>query len=67
VIQIRYCFLIIIFKFRKLTEAYEVLSNPEKRDLYDRYGAEGVKNGGPPGGDMNDLLGSFFGFGGGGR
>ena len=27
-----------------------MLSNPEKRQLYDDYGEEGVKNGGPPGG-----------------
>ena len=45
------------FKFKKLTEAYEILSNPEKKELYDRYGMEGVKNGGAPGGDMNDILG----------
>lgn len=51
-------------KFKKLTEAYEILGNPEKKELYDRYGMEGVKNGGG-GGDMNDILGSFFGFGGG--
>jgi len=48
-----------------LTEAYEVLSNPEKKELYDKYGVEGVKNGGGGGGDMGDILGSLFGFGGG--
>lgn len=54
-----------IFQFKKLTEAYEILSNPEKKELYDKYGLEGVKNGGPGGGDMGDILGSMFGFGGG--
>lgn len=26
-----------------LSEAYDILSNPEKRDTYDKYGMEGVK------------------------
>lgn len=53
-------------KFKKLTEAYEILSNPEKKDLYDRYGMEGLKNGGGPG-DMGDIFSQFFGGGGGRR
>ncbi|CAD8083078.1 unnamed protein product [Paramecium sonneborni] len=53
-------------KFKKLTEAYEILSNPEKKDLYDRFGMEGVKNGGG-GGDMGDIFSHFFGGGGGRR
>jgi len=28
--------------------ANEILSNPEKRDLYDKYGMDGVKDGGGP-------------------
>lgn len=47
-------------KFKELTEAYEILSNPEKKELYDRYGMDGIKNdGNGMGGDFNifDLLG----------
>lgn len=55
-----------IFQFKKLTEAYEILSNPEKKDLYDRFGMEGVKSGGGGAGDMGDIFSQFFG-GGGGR
>jgi DnaJ family protein A protein 2 len=36
-------------KFKRLKEAYDTLINPEKRQLYDEYGEEGVANGGPPG------------------
>jgi molecular chaperone DnaJ len=53
-------------RFRQLAEAYEVLSNAETRQLYDRYGAAGLRRGGftPSGadlGDLTDLFASFFG------
>jgi molecular chaperone DnaJ len=30
-------------KFKIASEAYEVLRDPEKREIYDRYGIEGLK------------------------
>ena len=60
-------------RFRELAEAYEVLSKPEARELYDRYGHEGLRTGGfRPGSfdfaNLSDLFSAFFGdelFGGG--
>ncbi|KAK8481197.1 hypothetical protein V6N13_084487 [Hibiscus sabdariffa] len=37
-----------IAKFKLISEAYEVLSNPQKRAIYDRYGEEGLKGQVPP-------------------
>eukprot|EP01016_Furgasonia_blochmanni_P001467 TRINITY_DN1056_c0_g1_i5.p1 TRINITY_DN1056_c0_g1~~TRINITY_DN1056_c0_g1_i5.p1 ORF type:complete len:441 (+),score=87.85 TRINITY_DN1056_c0_g1_i5:547-1869(+) len=53
-------------KFAELQEAYEILHNPEKRDIYDKYGLEAARTGQAPMGGFGDIFGSFFG-GGGGR
>ncbi|ONK73552.1 uncharacterized protein A4U43_C04F32810 [Asparagus officinalis] len=59
-------------KFKELTQAYEVLSDPEKREIYDQYGEDALKEGmGGSGGTHNpfDIFEQFFGggvFGGGG-
>ncbi len=48
-------------KFKEAAEAYEVLSNPEKRQRYDHYGHQGVGGGGFSGGGMNmeDIFSQF--------
>ncbi len=53
-------------KFKEISQAYEVLSDPQKRQLYDQYGEEGLEQGGMGGGGMNaeDLFSQFFGGGG---
>lgn len=58
-------------KFKEASEAYEVLKNPEKRNLYDRFGHEGLKGAGIGFSGFEDIFSSFgdifedfFGFGG---
>src|SRR5690606_14700233 len=57
-------------KFKEAAEAYEVLSNPEKRSRYDQFGHAGASSGfGGAGGGMNmeDIFSQFGDiFGGGG-
>jgi len=55
-----------IEKFKEINMAYEILANEDKRTTYDKYGLEGIKDGGGPAG-FEDIFGSFFGGGGRGR
>ncbi len=56
-------------KFKEASEAYEVLRDPKKRDIYDQYGHEGLKGQGFGGfsgfedifSSFGDIFGDFFG------
>ncbi|CAG8574630.1 15049_t:CDS:2 [Funneliformis caledonium] len=49
-------------KFKEIGHAFEILSEREKRDIYDQFGEEGLSNDGGMGGmSAEDLFSSFFG------
>lgn len=47
-------------KFKEVNAAYEVLSDDEKRKTYDKYGFEGLKNGGMGQSGFGDIFDIFF-------
>jgi molecular chaperone DnaJ len=61
-------------KFKEISEAYEVLMDPQKKQIYDQYGHEGVSQSFKGGGfswndfthfeDIQDIIGNLFGGGG---
>lgn len=58
-------------KFKEAASAYEILSDPERRATFDRYGHDGLRTGGQEPdfgafGSVSDLFDAFFGGGGGG-
>ncbi|MEK6712221.1 MAG: molecular chaperone DnaJ [Nitrospinota bacterium] len=61
--------------FKEASEAYQVLGDPQKRQTYDRYGADGLRGLGPQGfssfedifSSFGDIFSDIFGLGGGSR
>ena len=48
-------------KFKEIGKAYEILGDNKKRDIYDKFGEEGLKGHSQSGGDAFDIFERFFG------
>lgn len=61
--------LLFLYQFKEVQEAYEILSDSDKRGMYDRFGMDAVKNDGgssgmggfPFGGVSESLFSQFLG------
>ncbi len=55
----------VVVKYHEVSEAYEILRDPQKRQIYDQYGHDGLAQAaagsGAGGVDLGDLLGQMFG------
>jgi molecular chaperone DnaJ len=47
-------------RFKEVAEAYDVLSDPEKRQVYDRFGADGLRGRGFTPGSADDIFSHFM-------
>lgn len=48
-------------KFKEISSASEILSDPQKRQKYDRYGMKAFEDGGDGGMGAHDFFSQFFG------